>query len=125
MSNHKDIESFLRENRPQVDENPLFILEVQQKMEVVKGIKAEVDRQRNYGRMAIVIALALGVAAGGFFMCVAYLYPFDPQRLEDNIFTVVKMYVEPWKPYLFILTSVCTILLGLIFSRTNKGSVRL
>ena len=66
MSNHKDIESFLRENRPQVDENPLFILEVQQKMEVVKGIKAEVDRQRNYGRTAIVIALALGVAAGGF-----------------------------------------------------------
>ena len=112
MSNHKDIESFLRENRPQVDENPLFILEVQQKMEVVKGIKAEVDRQRNYGRTAIVIALALGVAAGGFFMCMAYLYPFDSQRLEDNIFTVVKMYVEPWKPYLFILTSVCTILLG-------------
>ena len=40
-----DIEDFLRENKPQVKEDPTFILEAQRRMEQVEGIKAEVDRQ--------------------------------------------------------------------------------
>ena len=45
-----DIESLLRGNKPQVKDNPTFLLEVQQKMRTVEGIKSEVDRQRRYGR---------------------------------------------------------------------------
>ena len=44
-----DIESLLRENKAQVRDNPTFLLEVQQKMRAVDGIKSEVDRQRRYG----------------------------------------------------------------------------
>ena len=51
MNRNKDIESFLRENRPQVKANPTFLLVVQRKMREVEGIKSEVDRQRKYGRM--------------------------------------------------------------------------
>ena len=58
-----DIEDFLRENKPQVKEDPTFILEAQRRMEQVEGIKAEVDRQRSRGRVALIIALCAGLAA--------------------------------------------------------------
>ena len=48
-----DIEDFLRDNKPQVKEDPTFILEAQRRMEQVDGIKAEVDRQRTRGRVAL------------------------------------------------------------------------
>ena len=47
--NNNNIESILRESKPQVKDNPAFLLEVQQKMRAVEGIKNEVDRQRRYG----------------------------------------------------------------------------
>ena len=51
-----DIESLLRDSRPQVQDNPAFLLEVQQKMRAVEGIKKEVDRQRRSGRRALAMA---------------------------------------------------------------------
>ena len=56
-----DIESILRDNRPQLQDNPTFLLEVEQKMRAVEGIKNEVDRQRRYGRTAVIIACCLPI----------------------------------------------------------------
>ena len=41
----KEIDEFLRENKPEVKDDPTFLLETRRRMEVVEGIKAEVDRQ--------------------------------------------------------------------------------
>ena len=60
-----DIESLLRDSRPQVQDNPAFLLEVQQKMRAVEGIKKEVDRQRRSGRRALALALTCGLILGG------------------------------------------------------------
>ena len=61
---NNDIESILRDRKPQVKENPTFLLEVQQKMRAVEGIKNEVDRQRRYGRSSVIVALVLGLIVG-------------------------------------------------------------
>ena len=58
----KEIEDFLRENRPITKDDPTFILETQRRMEQVEGIKGEVDRQRRHGRVALILALAAGLA---------------------------------------------------------------
>ncbi len=58
----KEIEDFLRENRPITKDDPTFILETQRRMEQVEGIKGEVDRQRRHGRVALILALAVGLA---------------------------------------------------------------
>ena len=50
----KNIDSFLRENKPQVKDNPTFLLEVQHKMRAVEGIKTEVYRQRRFGRTGLI-----------------------------------------------------------------------
>lgn len=116
MKKTPDIESFLRENKPQVEENPLFILEVQQKMRAVDGIKVEVDRQRRYGRMALVAALVFGLMAGALAVSLAYLYPVDTETIADNIIISIKHILDPWKHYLLLPTAGCAIALGIIFS---------
>ena len=40
--NDQQLESFLRENRPQTEKDPTFILETRRRMAEVEGIKAEV-----------------------------------------------------------------------------------
>ena len=91
MKNNNDIESFLRENRPQVEDNPAFLLEVQQKMRAVEGIKSEVDRQRNYGRTALVCSLVLGMLAGALAMLLAYMYPVDTEAISDGVISAIRL----------------------------------
>ena len=123
MKNNMDIESFLKENRPQVKENPLFLLEVQQKMRAVDGIKAEVDRQRRYGHMALVVALVAGLVAGAAVMVLAYFYPIDTQAMADGLFFSIMHAIEPWKQYLMIPIAGCAIALGLLLGTRRQSSM--
>ena len=123
MKNNLDIESFLRENRPQVKENPLFLLEVQQKMRAVDGIKAEVDRQRRYGHMALVVALVAGLVAGAAVMAFAYLYPIDPRSMADGLFSTIMNAIEPWKQYLMIPIAGCATALGIVLGTRRQNSM--
>ena len=117
-----DIESLLRENKPQVKENPTFLLEVQQKMYAVDGIKSEVDRQRRYGHQALVIALVAGLILGGIVATLAYLYPINPELLGESLIADIKMALDPWKHYVLIFMAICAITLGVIFS-SKKGNI--
>ena len=117
-----DIESLLRESKPQVKENPTFLLEVQQKMHAVDGIKSEVDRQRRYGHQALVIALVAGLILGGIVATLAYLYPINPELLGESLIADIKMALDPWKHYVLIFMAICAITLGVIFS-SKKGNI--
>ena len=117
-----DIESLLRENKPQVKENPTFLLEVQQKMHAVDGIKSEVDRQRRYGHQALVIALVAGLILGGIVATLAYLYPINPELLGESLIADIKMALDPWKHYVLIFMAICAITLEVIFS-SKKGNI--
>lgn len=120
-----DIESLLRENKPQVRDNPTFLLEVQQKMRAVEGIKSEVDRQRRYGHKALVIALAAGLVLGGIVATLAYLYPINHEMLDESLITDIKMALNPWKHYVLIFMAICAITLGVIYSVGKENTIRL
>ena len=114
---NNDIESILRDSRPQVKENPAFILEVQQKMRAVEGIKNEVDRQRRYVRTVLVLALVFGLAAGTLAMSFAYLYPIDPSAFDDSIISDIRLFMDSYKNYFLLPVAGCAIALGLILGR--------
>lgn len=118
MKNH-DIEALLRENKPQVKDNPTFLLEVQQKMNAVEGIKAEVDRQRRLGKRAIVIALIAGIIAGTAAVSLAYLYPVDPEMMYDGILAEVRLFIETYKQYMLLPIASCAIALGTIWNKSG------
>ena len=116
-----DIESLLRENKPQVKDNPTFLLEVQQKMCAVDGIKSEVDRQRRYSHQALVIALVAGLILGGTVVTLAYLYPINPESLGESLIADLRMALDPWKHHALIFMAICAITLGGIYS-ARKGN---
>lgn len=123
MNRNKDIESFLRENRPQVKDNPTILLEVQRKMREVEGIKAEVDRQQKYGKIALVITLVFGLLLGALTMLLAYLVPVD-ELIDTDIFASIRLGVEPIKEYLIVPLIACVVaLLAVLYtSRQNSWS---
>lgn len=118
----KDIDQFLRENKPVVKDNPTFILETQRRMEAVEGIKAEVDRQRRTGRTAIIIALAAGLAAGVIITVLAFLFPANASSLGDGLWASLRLFLDSYKNYMFIVIAALAIALGLM-SRNKAMSL--
>ena len=120
MNKHDNIESFLRSNKPKVEENSAFLLEVQQKMRKVDGIKAEVDRQRRYGRLTLVYALLIGLACGIVITALAYLYPVDPDAISTDIMSKIRLLIEPYKKYIMLSVPLCAVLLGVVLSNNRR-----
>ena len=118
---NKNIESILRGSRPLVKDNPTFLLEVQQKMHAVEGIKNEVDRQRRYGRIALVIALVMGLVVGALAMSLAYLYPIDPSSISSGLISDIRLLIDTYKQYLLLPIAACAISLGLLLSRSKTS----
>lgn len=121
MNRNKDIESFLRENRPQVKDNPTFLLEVQRKMREVEGIKAEVDRQQKYGKIALVITLVFGLLLGALTMLLVYLVPVD-ELIDTDIFASIRLCVEPIKEYLIVPLIACIVALLAVLYTSRQNS---
>ena len=120
MNKHDNIESFLRSNKPKVKENSEFLLEVQQKMRKVDGIKAEVDRQRRYGRLTLVYALLIGLACGVVITTLTYLYPVDPEAISTDTISKIRLLIEPYKKYIMLSVAACAIMLGIVLSNNRK-----
>ena len=113
----KEIEDFLRENRPITKDDPTFILETQRRMEQVEGIKREVDRQRRHGRVALILALAAGLALGVFATVIAFLYPLDVESASEGIVQSVRLFLQSYRQYLLMPVALLAIVLGIVLSR--------
>lgn len=120
MKKNNDIDSFLRENKPKVKENTAFLLELQQKMRAVDGIKTEVDRQRKHYRSIHVLTLATGLVMGASAISLAYLYPLNLDILSNGFISEISIFLDTWKHYLLLPIAACATGLGLIFSRQTS-----
>ena len=114
---NNDMESILRDSKPQVKDNPTFLLEVQQKMRKVEGIKNEVDRQRRYGRSVLILTLVVGLTLGALAMSVAYLCPVDTSVIGDSIVSDIRRILDSYRQYLLLPIAVCAISLGVVLGR--------
>lgn len=114
MKRYTDIEEYLRSHRPQVPDDPAFLLEAQRRMRAVNGIKAEVDRQRRRGRTVLICVLLFGLAAGAAAIALLRLFP------------AVFGMLAPWKRHgLLLLPAGCAIALGILCgTRRTQSSPR-
>ena len=120
-----EIDNYLREHKPAVKEDPTFLLETSRRLDAVEGIKAEVDRQRSNGRIALIIALAAGLAAGVLLTLVAYLYPVHAITAGDGFLEHARVLLDSWKQYLILPVAVLAITLGLVLSKDRRKTVHL
>ena len=116
----KEIDDFLRDHKPVVKDDPTFLLETRRRMEQVDGIKAEVDRQRSYGRTALIVTLVIGLAVGVVATAVAFLYPVDATSVGEGLWQSVRLFLETWKQYLPLPVALIAITLGLLLSLGRK-----
>ena len=81
----KDIEQILRENAPQIPDEGQFMIETAARLKSVEGLKAEVEHSHRRGRIAMIIALAAGIALGSIAVLLI-LNPVDVSTLlpEDS-----------------------------------------
>lgn len=114
---HDNIESLLREHKPQVKDNPAFLSEVQHKMGAVEGLKKEMDRQRRFGRIALVAALIAGTLVGGLAMFLIWLYPVGSEVGAPELIVNIKVLIEPYRQYVLLLIACCAISSGVILGR--------
>lgn len=118
----KEIDEFLRENKPFVKDKPSFILETRQRLEAVEGIKAEVDRQRSHARIVLIVTLATGLAAGVLASALAFLFPVDAASLGEGLWKSFRLFLESWKHYLLLPVAAFAIILSLVLtSDRNKA----
>ena len=122
--NEKQLEEFLRENKPRVQDDPTFLLELQQRMQAVDGIKCEVDRQRRYGRKILLVTLIVGMLLGAFAVGIAYLFPADLSVAETGTWDGIRAFLTQWKRYLMLPFALCAIGFALVLSR-DRSRVRL
>ena len=105
----KEIEDFLRENKPTVKNDPTFILETMHRMDQVEGIKAEVDRQRKNGRKALILALAAGLVIGSVATAIAFLYPVDSTTVSHGVWESTRQFLTAYRLYLSVGVAVLAI----------------
>ncbi len=117
----KEIEDFLRENKPVVKDNSTFILEARRRMEAVEGIKAEVDRQRCYGRLALIITLMAGLFLGIAATAIAFLYPIDAESVGKGVLDSIRLFLTTWKQYLLLPVALLAIALSLVLMSGKRG----
>ena len=123
--NDQQIEAFLRNNRPEVKDDPTFLLETQRRMRDVEGIKSEVDRQRHHGRLAVILALAVGLALGAFAAALAFFYPVDLTTVGDGTLDSIRVFLDTWKNYLLLPVAGCIVALTLLLTRSKDAAARL
>lgn len=112
----KNLDQFLRENKPSVPDDPTFLLETRRRLSAVEGVKHEVDRQRRSGRLVLLLTFLTGLAVGALAMAFFYLYPADLADIESGLLAGLRRFLES-RRYLMLLPVAISIPLGLLLSR--------
>ena len=121
MNGKDNIEDFLRNNKPQVKDDPTFLLETNRRLKTVEGIKAEVDRQRSHGRILLIITLVIGIVIGAAATFIGYICPFNPDNISGSAFAGILLFLTTWKQYFFFLLAALSVSLTLLLSRTRHA----
>lgn len=122
MNGKDNIEEFLRSNKPQLKDDPTFLLETNRRLKQVEGIKAEVDRQRTHGRMALIVTLVIGIVIGATAVIIDYICPVDLDKLNQGALAGIIVFLTTWKEYFLILAGALSVSLSYILSRTRKAA---
>ena len=120
-----EIDKYLREHKPAVKEDPTFLLETSRRLDAVEGIKAEVDCERSRGRVALIIALAAGLAAGVLLTLLLYLYPVHSISADGRFLEHTRLLLDSWKQYLIFPVAALAITLGLVLSKDRRKTAHL
>ena len=119
----KDIEQYLRDNKPEMPDEGYFLMETNARLSAVEGIKDTVSAERRRGRTALIIALAAGLVIGCAVTLLIMLYPADPAQAGSQPISQMVESLQSWKEVLFFLIAACAIALGMILMKPKREAI--
>ena len=115
-----DIEQYLRDNKPEMPEEGQFMIETNARLCNVEGVKKCVDEDRYRGRIALIIALTVGLALGCLMTLLVVFYPLPSIEVGQSAIAGILAELKEWKEFLIALVAVCSIALGVVFMTRKK-----
>lgn len=119
----KDIEQYLRENRPGTPSEDQFLIETNARLSQVEGIKQTVDGERRRGRVALVIALVVGLIIGCLVTLFVMFYPLPSPEAGSSFIAKTAESLREWQVLLFLPVAGCAIALGVLFVTRKKEAL--
>ena len=115
-----DIEQYLRDNKPEMPEEGQFMVETNARLRNVEGIKKCVDEDLRRSRMALIIALAVGLGLGCLATLWVVFYPMPSIEVGQSDIALIMAGLMEWKEFLIVLVAGCAIALGVVFMTRNN-----
>ena len=115
----KDIEQYLRENAPEAPDEGQFMIETNARLNAVEGIKETVDGENRRWRIALIVALAAGLALGCILTLLVLFVPVQPVRTDSSALMKTLEALQGKENILFCLIALLAVALGLV-SMTRK-----
>ena len=115
-----DIEQYLRDNKPEMPEEGQFLVETNARLSNVEGVKKCVDDNRHRGRMALIIALAFGLALGCLMTLLVMFFPLPSIEVDQSAIAKISAGLMEWKEFLIAFVAGCAIALGVVFLTRKK-----
>jgi len=110
----KDLEQYLRDNKPGKPGSENFMIELNAKMEAVEGIKKTVAEERKHSRTALVYALIAGIVLGCLLTLFVMLVPSPAETLGSETISNIVAFLREWQILLALPIAGCAITLGLL-----------
>lgn len=118
-----DIEQYLRDNKPEMPEEGQFLVETNARLCNVEGVKKCVDEDRHRGRMALIIALAVGLGLGCLATLLVVFCPLQSIEVGQSAIAMIMAGLKEWKEFMIALVAVCAIALGVVFMARKKEAI--
>ena len=115
-----DIEQYLRDNKPEMPEEGQFLVETNARLRNVEGVKKCVDEDLRRIRMALIIALAVGLGLGCLATLLIVFYPMPSIEVGQSAIARIMAGLKEWKDFLIVLVAGCAIALGVVFLTRKK-----
>lgn len=117
----KDIEQFLRDNKPQEPAEGNFMIEVNSRLAAVEEIKRAVAEERRRGRSKMIATLAAGLLLGCIITAFVLLKPIAPGNLSTQFIARISLFLHGWARYIIMfLIAGGAIALGLAFLNPRR-----
>ena len=122
-----DFEQYLRDNRPDTPAEDQFLIETNARLNAVEGIKQTVYDERRHGRIALLVALGIGLVAGMLLATLMLLWPSISANLalnglDSTSWTKAIAFLQPWKYLLLLPVAGFAIALGILVPNRKKES---
>lgn len=110
----KDLEQFLRDNKPEMPDEGQFMIEMNARLNAVEGIKQTVDGESRRWRKALIITLVVGLVLGSALTALVLLHPLPALGVDESILTKSVQFLQDKNEFLFGFIAVCATALGIL-----------